>query len=189
MVHDSYGAVGPVAAGAGGRRTSWARKLAFAAAGSAALVGVAAVLAPTSSGGAQVAPRSLAFVNETTGELFCQSPCTPRLVRKDGDVAAHRDKGGTCWDLGFKEDVASAAECQQECVATDGCKMWDYRAKRSDKRCNFCSTTDAGAGETVACSLHSCVPRSALSRTTPASAVHRLVPGLGPGRVTAHPRH
>ena len=204
-----YGAVGPVSAVSGGRQASWARKLAYAAAGSVALVGAAAVLATGSAGG-QIAPRSLAAVkettgklaimNETTGKLFCQSPCTPRLVHKEGDVAAHRDKGGVCWDLGFKADVASAAECQQECVATDGCKMWDYRAKRADKRCNFCSTTAPGAGETSlwpapSCAWrpqllglqplglrllhrlqqHSRVARSGTRTTAPASAVYRLV--------------
>ena len=78
---------------------------------------------------------------------FCHSPCKPELVPQKGEVALHASFGGACWDLGFKDMVESAVECQQQCAGIKGCQMWDYRAKRADKRCHFCSSTDADAGE------------------------------------------
>jgi len=81
-----------------------------------------------------------------TPELFCHTPCTPQLPPTKGSVALHASMGGVCWDLGFKDEVESAVGCQQECVATNGCRMWDYRGGRTDKRCHFCSTTDPHAG-------------------------------------------
>ena len=152
---DGYGAVSALA---GGRpTTSWTRRLTYGAAGCVAAVGLLALLELATrnpnphplSMAASSSDKSerLAIINETTGKLFCQSPCHPQIVPKNGDTPVHRNKGGVCWDLGFKTDVASAPKCQQECAEKDGCQMWDYRAKRSDKRCNLCSTKDHGAGK------------------------------------------
>ena len=155
---DGYGAVSALA---GGRpTTSWTRRLTYGAAGCVAAVGLLALLElatrpplshQLSMAASSDKSESLAIINETTGKLFCQSPCHPQIVPKNGDTPVHRNKGGVCWDLGFKTDVASAPKCQQECAEKDGCQMWDYRAKRSDKRCNLCSTKDHGAGQTVSC--------------------------------------